>query len=233
VHLLVVALVAGSLVGACKRSEPARTLDLDLIEIQGAHMRTDRVGEGEFESNATFVLVDARNRGDEGAYVTIDGELLDASGGQVAELIPQVLWLPPGEPRTYALVDSERKPRPTATSARARVRGALILPPPLARIEELHTFDDHGQIVLQAYLVNEADRDGYILVTAAFHDDRGRPLTRPFSVVKIKAAAPGDQPGDCPDAASRRLPQASKCTIQFVGPPGATRGTMFVGDVTY
>lgn len=224
-----------AILGACGKSEPTRELDLALIDVEGANMRTDRVGEGRFESTATFVLVDARNRAGEGAWVTLDGELLDAAGEHVAELRPQVLWIPAGEARTYALVDGERGPRPTAKSARARVRGALILPPPLAHIEELHTFDDHGQLVLQAYLVNDADRDGRALVTAAFHDARGRPLTRPFSAVKVKAKPKEGTHvvGNCPDVGSRRRPTGSKCTIQFVGPPGATRGTIFVGELSY
>jgi hypothetical protein len=143
------------------------------------------------------------------------------------------LWIPAGETRTYALVDTERKPRPTAKTARAKVRGASLFPPPLARIEDLNVIDDHGQLVVQAYLVNDAPGDGVIMVVAAFHDDRGRPLTRPFNVVKIKGKQDPATPGDCRDASVDRYPEYSKCPIQFVGPAGAKKATMFVADTVY
>jgi hypothetical protein len=217
---------------ACSRDEK-RELDLSKIEVLGAQMRTDTVGGGEFADTATFVLVDAKNLATEGAYVTLGGELVDASGADVAQLTPMSLWIPPNETRTFALVDAERKPRPTAKTARAKVRGASVFPAPLARIEELHSFDDHGQLVVQAYAINESPRDGVIMVVAAFHDAAGRPLTRPFSVIKIKAKQDPATPGNCPDSGSNREPQASKCPVSFVGPPGAKRATMFVADTVY
>jgi hypothetical protein len=225
VRFLVVAL----LLVACERT-PVRELDLERIEVRGATMRTDTVGDTEI---ATFVLVDARNLATEGAYVTLGGELVDAAGTDVGQLTPQSLWIPAGDTRTFALVDTERKPRPTAKTARAKVRGARVDHPPLVHLEELHTFDDHGQLVLQAYLVNEAERDGVIMVVGAFHDAGGRPLTRPFTVVKIQGKQDPVTPGDCPEAGTNRDPLASKCGIRFVGPPGAVRGTMFVADTVY
>lgn len=219
---------------ACGRPEK-RELDLDKVEVLGAHMRTDTVGGGQMTDTATFVLVDARNTAAEGAYVTLAGELVDGDGSAIAQLTPMSLWIPPGEVRTFALVDSERKPRPTAKTARAKVRGATIFPAPLARIEELHTFDDHGQLVLQAYLVNDAEYDGEIMVVGVFHDALvgGKPLTRPFSVVKIKGKQTPATAGNCPEAGTKRLPEHSKCPVSFVGPPGAKRGTMFVADTVY
>jgi len=221
-----------AVVAACERS-PTRELDLDKIEVTGATMRTDTVGDGDFTDRATFVLVDAKNTAGEGAYVTLGGELVDASGADVGQLAVQSLWIPAGDSRTFALVDTERKARPTAKTARAKVKGARIDHPPLASIEDFHSFDDHGQIVIQAYLVNESVRNGLIMVVGTFHDASGRPLTRPFSVVKIHGKQDPATSGDCPDAGAERLPVVSKCTIQFVGPPGATRGTMFVADTVY
>lgn len=218
---------------ACGKSDPKRELDLDRIEVLGANLRTDLVGGGKFEDTATFVLVDARNLANEGAYVTLGGELVDASGAKISDLSLMSLWIPAGETRTFALVDTERKPRPTAKTARAKVRGASVFPPPLARIEDLNVIDDHGQLVVQAYLVNDAPGDGIVMVVAAFHDDRGNPLTRPFNVVKIKGKQDPARPGDCLDAASDRLAEYSKCPIQFVGPAGATKATMFVADTVY
>lgn len=212
---MIVAAALAGLGGGCRRSAPARNLDLDLVRISGdARMRTDRVGDGAFEDTATFVLVDAENRAAEGAYVTLGGALVDAAGADAGALKPQSLWIPARETRTFALVDSERKPRPAATSARIEVRGALVpLDPPRAHIEELHSFADGGRVIVQAYLVNDAERPGQIVVIGAFHDAEARPMTRPFEVVEVAAR--------------------SREVVRFIGPAGSTRGTIFVGDVVY
>jgi hypothetical protein len=201
--------------GACSRGKPARNLDLDAIRITGdARMRTDTVGDGKFASTATFVLVDAENAAADGAYVTLGGELTDAAGKAIGTLKSQSLWVPGHESRTFALVDRERVPRPEATSARIKVFGAVIPDePPAAHITDLHSFDDHGKTVVQAYLVNDAARPGQIMVVASFHDAHSQPMTRPFQMIEI---GPRD----------RRV-------VQFVGPEGSSRGEIFVGDVVY
>jgi hypothetical protein len=210
-----IALGAGWLGGACRRSEPARSLDLELIRVSGdARMRTDTVGDGAFQDTATFVLVDTENRAAEGAYVTLGGALVDDGGAVAGALKPQSLWVPAGASRTFALVDAERKPRPAARSARIEVRGALVpTDPPRARIDELHSFVDQDRIIVQAYLVNDADRAGRIVVIGAFHDDANRPMTRPFEIIEIAAR--------------------SREVVRFIGPPRSKRGTIFVGDVVY
>ncbi len=201
--------------GACARSKPARHLDLDAIRVTGdARMRTDTVGDGKFASVATFVLVDAENTSASGAHVTLGGELTDAAGATLGVLKAQSLWVPAHEARTFALVDQARVPRPTSTSARIKIQGAVVPDePPRASITELHTFDDHGKTVVRAYLVNGADRVGQIMAVGAFHDARGQPMTRPFQMIELAAHG-------------RRV-------VQFVGPEGSTRGTIFVGDVIY
>ncbi len=207
-------LISAMMVAGCAKTRPSRQLDLDAIRVTGdARMRTDTVGEGKFASTATFVLVDAENTAAEGAYVTLAGELTD--GGQViGTLKPQSLWVPPHETRTFALVDTAREPRPAATSASIKVRGALVPDePPRARIEELHSFEDYGKTVVQANLVNDADRIGQIMVIASFHDADGKPMTRPFQMIEI------DRKQTKP--------------VQFVGPQGSKRGTIYVGDVIY
>lgn len=209
------ALVIVGLGLGCSHSKPARNLDLDQIRVlDDARLRTDVVGEGKFASTASFVLVDAQNAASEGANVTLGGELTDASGATVGELKAQSLWIPAHETRTFALVDTQRAARPTAAATRIKVYGAVIPDePPRAQIAELHSFDDRGKIVAQAYLVNTADRPGQIVVIGAFHDAHGQPMTRPFQLIEI---APHD----------RRV-------VQFVGPEGSTRGTIFVGDAVY
>ena len=208
-------IAAACLLASCGKSKPARQLDLDAIRLTGdAKLRTDTVGGGEFTEQATFVLVDAQNTAGEGAYVTLGGDLIAATGEALGHLKPQSLWIPGGESRTFALVDTERKPRPASTSARIVVRGALVPDePPKARIADLHLFDDYGKAVVQANLVNDADRMGQIMVIASFHDASGTPMTRPFQMIEI-------------DAKQTR-------PVQFVGPPGSKTGTIFVGDVIY
>lgn len=177
-------------------------------------MRTDTVGDGRFASTATFVLVDAENTAADGAYVTLGGELSDPAGATVGELKAQSLWVPGHESRTFALVDDQRVARPTSVAARIKVHGAVIPDdPPRAQIAELHSFDDRGKIVVQAYLVNTADRPGQMMVIGSFHDAHEQPMTRPFQMIALGAH-------------DRRV-------VQFVGPEGSTRGTIFVGDVIY
>ncbi len=200
---------------ACSPSKPSRQLDLDAIAVPGAaRLRTDTVGEGRFASTATFVLVDAENTARDGAYVTLAGQLTDAQGAVLGQLKPQSLWIPAGERRTFALIDEQRTSRPTASAARVVVRGALIPDePPRAWIEDIHSFDDHGKTVLQGKLVNSADRIGQIVVIASFYDATGQPMTRPFQTVEI-------------DRKQSR-------SVQFVGPEGSKRGTIYVGDAVY
>jgi hypothetical protein len=207
-------LIVLALCASCAKREPAQHLDLDEIRVLGdARLRTDTVGDARFTDTATFVLVDAENTAATGAYVTLAGALTGATGDVLGAFKPQSLWIPAGEARTFALIDAARQPRPGATSAKIEVRGALIAAPPRARIEDLHSFEDAGKIVVQASLVNDAPRIGRILVIAAFHGSDGRPMTRPYSLVEI-----GPQ---------------RRTTVQFVGPPGSVRGTIFIGDETY
>ena len=213
--LFLAGLGAGLGLAGCTHGKPARNLDLDAIRVSpDARLRTDTVGAGPFASNASFVLVDAENTAAEGAYVTLGGELADPAGAALGELKSQSLWIPPHEARTFALVDTERLARPTAAAARIKVKGALVPDsPPRAHITDLHSFDDHGKVVVQAYLVNAADRPGQIMAIGSFHDAHGQPMTRPFQLLEV----PGHD---------RRV-------VQFVGPEGSTRGTIFVGDTVY
>lgn len=199
---------------SCGKSRPSRTLDLDAIKVTGdARLRTDVVGEDEFASRSAFVLVDAENTGGQGAYVTLAGELL-ASGTVVGQLKPQSLWIPSHDSRTFALVDTERVPRPSATGTRIIVKGALVPDdPPRVRVTELHTFDDYGKAVVQAYIVNDAPQLAKVIVIGSFHDAHGQPMTRPFQTVQVEGNG--------------------KRAVQFVGPQSSAAATIFVGDVVF
>jgi hypothetical protein len=213
VRRLIGILIAGLVLAACAKHAPSRNLDLDLIRVTEAHMRTDTVGDGKFASVSTFVLVDAENHGSEGAYVSLGGELQDDEHHKVGDLNVQALYIPPGEARTYALVDTERVPRPTATSAKILVTGALIPEaPPVVRVEPKE-IDDRDKIVMQGIVTNGADRPARAIVIASFHDERGKPMTRPFVTLE--------------------LPAGGHAPVQFVGPRGSKHGTIFVGDAVF
>jgi hypothetical protein len=198
---------------ACDRAPSPRQLDLGQISVAGAKLRTDTVGDGEFAEQATFVLVDGANDSDEGAYVTLGGELSEPDGTQVGTLKPQSLWVPAHASRTFALVDTERKPRSSAAAARIVVKGASVDTPPVAHVENVRAKDDFGKLVAQGELVNEAERPGTVMVIASFHDGRGTPMTRPFQMVPV-------------------LPKQHQW-IQIVGPQGSKTADMYVGDLAY
>jgi hypothetical protein len=238
---LIAVLAAASLVGCAKKESPARQLDVAKIEVvNNARLRTDTVGllhdmpafpqntdreikeDRRFASESTFVLVDAKNPTSDGAYVTLAGDLTGEGGVVVGHLKAQSLWIPSGETRTFALIDSERVPRPTTTSARIVVTGALAThDPPRMHITELHTYVDPTtendkpvtRIVAQANVVNDANRIGRAIIIASFHGADGRPITRPFQMQELAAN--------------------ETRALQFVGPPGSVDGTIFVGDITY
>lgn len=197
----------------CGKSAP-RELDHNLVRVTAdARLRTDTINDGKWAEQATFVLVEAENTAKQGAYVTLAGDLVDRDGARVGTLRPQSLWVPAGELRTFALVDFERKPRPTAKGARLFVRGAKLGVAPPARVDGVKSIPDGDKIVMQGVLKNEAQRGGELLVIATFYASDGRPMTRPFSVLWV--------------APNGELP------VQFVGPPGSTRGTLFIGDAVY
>jgi hypothetical protein len=198
---------------ACEKPS-RRQLDLDLVRITGeGKLRTDVVGDA-IQETATFVLVDAENTGKDGAYVTLAGDLADSTGTQVSELKAQSLWIPAGDSRTFALVDRDRKPRPTATQAKILVRSATIPDhPPPARVDQIREVPDNGNLVVQGILHNDAAWRGEIVVIGSFHGADGRPMTRPFSIIKV--------------------PAGESRAVQFVSSPGAAHGTIYVGEVSY
>jgi hypothetical protein len=199
---------------SCSKPSSSRELAHDVIRVTNdARLRIDMIGEGKWEALATFVLVDAENTSKQGAYVSLAGDLVDESGTKIGAFKPQSLWVPAGAVRTFALVDQERKPRPTARGAQIFVRGAKTGHPPPAHVDDVKQVPSEDKIVLQGTLKNDAARPGSIVVIASFYGADGRPMTRPFSVLWV------DAKGSLP--------------VQFVGPPGSTRGNIYIGDAAY
>lgn len=201
-------------IAGCAKSK-AHQLDLDFIRVStDARLRTDTVGVGTFEEQATFVLVDADNTSKEGAYVTLGGKLGDADGKPLGELRSMSIWIPAGETRTFALVDKERKPRPASARARIEVKGALVpaVPPPY-QVTGIKDWPQDDKVITSGTVENDANLAGAIMVIASFHDAEGRPMTRPFTLLRV--------------APHGKLP------VQFVGPPGSKHGTIFAGEAIY
>lgn len=209
-------LVIGLALAAASCEVPrAESLDPDLISVSSkVTMRTDTVGEGEHTANASFVLVEAENRGPQAATVSLSGTFRDEHGAELGVLRAESLWMPPGGRRLFALVDRDRQPRPTARGAQIVVSGVRAAArPPIMRIEGESSRDDFGKILVSGTLVNDADRAGRAMVFGAFFDGKDKPMTRPFVVVPI--------------AAKSTLP------VHLVGPPGSTRGALYLGDLVY
>jgi hypothetical protein len=228
-----VVLVVACALSACGKKSDAKHLDLELIRVSGdAKLRTDTVGAGKFEETATFVLVDAENTARDGAYVTLGGEITDGKA-VVGTLRPQSLWIPAGESRTFALVDADRKPKPAAAAARIFVRGALLASPPKVRVEDVKVADNFGQAVASGTLVSEANRLARAIVIASFHDAGGRPMTRPFELIEIGPAKPGERHQACSRTPENDQSYTIPCAVQFIGPAGSKTARIYVGEISY
>jgi hypothetical protein len=199
-----------------ERDAGAREVDRRLVAIDTAHMnlRRDQVGQGEWATAASFVLVDAENTHGEDLMVTLAGSLIDGSGQVVGALRPASLRVPAGGVRTFALVDSEQQVRPQATSARVEVVGAHVpgYAPPVV-VTDGHVHRDGDRVVVTGHVHNTAEQGVRVIVLGGFHDARGVPLTRPF--VEMYLAGNASHP------------------IELVGPPGSVSGYAFIGDLAY
>lgn len=175
-------------------------------------VRTDSIDGS--TTSATFVLVDADNRGKDELMVILKGELVDAQGAAIAPLRRDALRVPAGGRRTFALVDDALQGHPNAVGAHVIVDSVYL---PVAamtmKIAQGTAYSDTGRAVAAGNLVNDSERPGKAVVIASFHDAQGVPMTRPFDVVEIGA-------------------HATK-PVRFVGPPGSTSAQLFVGDITY
>ena len=223
--LLFVALLA-----ACTRTEAPPEVDPGLVRVSDdVVVRTDTVGEGRdqfdddgvvhqkgdiFAKSATFVLVDAQNTSDHDLLITLGGDLINSGHAKISSLRPESLRLPKGASRTFVLVDGEDQPRPDATGAKIFVRGAVAPTwSPTVSLSDGHSFDDHGKVMVAANVHNDADREGQVIVMAAFHDAGGKPVVRQFDLVKLAAG--------------------ETKVVRFIGPEGATVGTIYLGDSNY
>ena len=215
---IVLAVVGIGLASGCERPKgwERREVDHALVEVDRAHLhlRTDMVGEGRFESPATFVLVDAQNTHTADLEVTLGGVLVDAGGQTVAELRAESLRIPAGGVRTFALIDDQNQARPSAVTARVEVTGAWPpdYPPPLVVAEGAVTRDG-DRLMVAGTVHNTVDRHVKVIVLAGFYGADGTPLRRPFTLMEL--------------AGNTSHP------AEFVGPEGATKAYIFIGQYVY
>ena len=204
---------------ACERtdkssspSESASTLVT--LAMDRMIIRHDTVGSGQHATQATFVLVDALNNHSRELEVTVGGTLVDSAGTSLGGLRKESLRIPPRASRVFALVHNDDRRRGDATSARLNVTGATppAHPHPIA-LTDGNVYRDGDRVVAAAYVTNTSHRPARVLVLAAFLDDKDTPMTRPFSEIVLKPE--------------------EKHPVQFVGPDGSRKASIYVGPVVY
>lgn len=217
-RVITAAALIALVVGGCRKGKAwqEREVDHALVRLDTEHLtlRHDTVGHDQWESQATFALIDAHNTHTEDLLVTLGGEFVSADGTVVGTIRPESLRIPAGGMRTFAMVEHDQALRPEASTARVRVQGAYVpdyVPP--VQITDGQAYMDNGRAVVNAWVRNAMERPTTVLILAGFHDAQGKPLTRPFTTMYL--------PGD------------GKHPAFFVGPPGSVKGYIFVGDMVY
>lgn len=230
------AIVLAVALGACKPAGPERIPLAQIKIVSAAKLRTSSVG-GKMSANevelwkqelgkdatffrgddeaveASYVLVDAENRSDHPAFVTVDGTLV-GPGGKTGGLKAESLYVPAGDRRTFLLLDDKLAPELWATGVTAAVTSAIVAKgPPAMAIADVHVFADGDAVVATANVTATAKNPGKGIIHCAFHDADGDPVSRGHAVLLLE---PGKTYG-----------------VTFKGPPGAKTATIFAGDEVY
>lgn len=218
--VVLAAILGGAVVavgcGDRDRRNSGREVDPSAVHVLADKLvlRSDKVGHDQWQSEATFVLADAKNLSAEDLMVTLGGDLLDDAGVVVGNLRSESLRIPAGGQRTFALVEFNNTKIAAAVSAHLRMEGAYVPNyPPGVIVEDGHAYKDGSRVVVTANIVNITDRTVKVIVVGGFYGQGDLPLQRPFTVFKLGAKA--------------------KHPAQFVGPEGSTKGYIFVGDAVF
>lgn len=200
--------------GTSDWSTPEVSYDLIHVDADRLAIKTGPVGHDKWKSDATYVLVEAKNTDQRDLVVTLSAELLDAGKRVVGKTRRESLRIPAGGSRLFALIDDQQVAREAAVGARVDVRGAQTVsyPAPVV-VTEGNVYFDQDRAVVAGYVTNNADGEAKAIVIGAFFDDKGRPMQRPSSLF--------------------RLAGKGKRGAQMVGPPGSRAAYLFVGDVQY
>ncbi len=145
------------------------------------------------------------------ALILVSGTLVGAGDQPMATLGSDELRVPAGAARTFALVAD--KAAPEAQRVRFKVDNAVAVSyPPEIELSDRH--DKRGDLwVATAVARNRVDRTASVVLACSFHDDAGKVLARPFTVVEL---APG-----------------ATQTLRFEGPKESARAEVFVGQVAF
>jgi len=212
-------LLAGLVVvmASCERATwKPKEADRKQIEVSGELMtlHVGTVGIGKFQSESSYVLVDAHNPSKLDLAVTLGGNFLDKQGQTLGALHRQSLRIPAGGTRTFALVDNKQQAFGKATGATIEVTSAVQLDyPQQVTITDFHEYKDGNRVVVAGYVQNTVARIGKALVFATFYNQAGQPIKRPSTVF--------------------RLERMARRSVQFVGPDGSVRGTISIGHIVY
>lgn len=202
---------------ACGKSDwsgPEVSYDLIDVEADRLAIRTGPVGHDRWKSEATYVLVEAKNTAEKDLQVTLSADLLDADKKVVGKTRRESLRIPAGGSRLFALVDDEQTVRPTATGARVDVRGAEnVAYPASVVVTEGNVYFDQDRAVVAGYVTNNTGGEVRAIVLGAFFDDKGRPMQRPSTLFPLAGKG--------------------KRGAQLVGPPGSRAAYLFIGEVQY
>src|SRR6186713_463411 len=113
-------------VGCGKSDWSAPEVSYDTIDVDADRLaiKTGPVGHDKWKSEATYVLVEAKNTAERDLLVTLAADLVDADKKVVGKTRRESLRIPAGGSRLFALVDDKQTVRPAASGARVDVRGA-------------------------------------------------------------------------------------------------------------
>jgi hypothetical protein len=205
------------LLGACGKSDwssPEVSYDMIHVDADRLAIRTGPVGHDKWKSDATYVMVEAKNTTEMDLMVTLSADLIDKDKKVVGKTRRESLRVPAGGSRLFALIDDKQVARPAATGARVDVRGAeTVSYPASVVVTEGNVYFDQDRAVVAGYVTNNAGGEAKAIVIGAFFDDKGRPMQRPSTLF--------------------RLAGKGKRGTQMVGPPGSRGAYLFIGDVQY
>ena len=202
---------------ACGKSDwssPEVSYDMIHVDADRLAIRTGPVGHDKWKSDATYVLVEAKNTTEMDLMVTLSADLTDKDKKVVGKTRRESLRVPAGGSRLFALIDDKQAARPAVTGARVDVRGAeTVSYPASVVVTEGNVYFDQDRAVVAGYVTNNAGGEVRAIVIGAFFDDKGRPMQRPSTLF--------------------RLAGKGKRGTQMVGPPGSRGAYLFIGDVQY
>jgi len=202
---------------ACGKSDwSGSEVSHDLIDVEADRLaiKTGPVGHDKWKSEATYVLVEAKNTAERDLLVTLSADLVDADNKVVGKTRRESLRIPAGGSRLFALIDDKQTVRPAATGARVDVRGAEnVSYPSSVVVTEGNVYFDQDRAVVAGYVTNNTGGEVRAIVLAAFFDDKGRPMQRPSTLFPLAGKG--------------------KRGAQLVGPPGSRAAYLFIGEVQY